>query len=93
LLAALEDANVYFASLGTSYLQPIMRSVVPGSDNVCDLQSFDTSAAVTESGKNRLTNSRLVVPSYLSLDPILCHQIDCKATFSLAALLLQIKPG
>ena len=93
MLTALEDATVFCTSLRTSYLQPVVRSVVPGSSNVCDFQSFDTSAAVTEPGENRLTNSGLAVPSYLSLDPVLRNQVDCKAAFSLAALLLQVKPG
>ena len=93
MLTALEDAAVGCASLRTSYLQPVVRSVVPGSDNVCDLQPFDASAAVTESGENGRSGCRLVVPSYFSLDPVLCHQVDCKAAFSLAALLFQIKPG
>ena len=93
MLTAFEDAPVSYSSFRALDKQPVVRSVVPGSSNVCDLQSFDTSAAVTESGENGRSGCRLVVPSYFSLDPVLCHQVDCKATFSLAALLFQIKPG
>ena len=88
MLTAFEDEAVSCSSFRALDQQPVVRGVMPGSDYVCDIQPLDAGAAVTESGENGRSYCRLVVPSYLSLDPVLSHQGDGKATVSLPALLV-----
>ncbi len=70
-----------------------MGNIVPGSDNIGDLQPLDVSATVTGPGENNLSDRGLVVPRDLTLNPVLGHQGDGKAAASLAGLLVEVEPG
>jgi hypothetical protein len=88
VLTAFKGAIISCPSFGTSDLQSVVRGIMPGFDDVSDIQTFDAGAGVTEPGENGGTDRGLAVPGYLSFDPVLSHQVKSQTAFALAAFLI-----
>jgi len=53
MLSAFEDATIRCTPFGASDLQSVVRGIVPGFNDVCNIQSLDAGAGVTESSDDR----------------------------------------